>query len=213
MPRLIRKSLSETEMLAECEKWNIPDWRTPEAYKHLENASEDRWRWEFVRRNDDYRILWDKGATHGYEGYGLYQLRAPQELRAPRFRRTCYQMSFTETDNVKQFLHYNSLVTSNGASFIFSLNPYAPLEPQFEIIRKAYASRGGSRNLPEEKPKRNRQGNRNGRTKTELLRVLDAKTVHASLSEISEIFDRPQGISDPALRRTIKIAQDYWQRL
>ena len=36
-------------------EWGIPDWRDASGYAHCESWDLDRWRWEFLRRREDYR--------------------------------------------------------------------------------------------------------------------------------------------------------------
>jgi hypothetical protein len=41
------------------EKWGLPDWLDPPSYGNTKIWSEDRWRWEFTRRRQDYRDDFD----------------------------------------------------------------------------------------------------------------------------------------------------------
>jgi hypothetical protein len=43
------------------EKWGLPDWRDPQSYGNTKIWSDDRWRWEFTRRRQDYREDFDLG--------------------------------------------------------------------------------------------------------------------------------------------------------
>src|SRR4051794_6937886 len=39
-------------------RWGVPDWRDTAAYSRAENTRLGRWRWEFLRRRQDYREDW-----------------------------------------------------------------------------------------------------------------------------------------------------------
>ncbi len=41
-------------------KWGIPDWRDAGAYPNAENMGDRAWRWEFLRRREDYREDWKR---------------------------------------------------------------------------------------------------------------------------------------------------------
>ena len=41
-------------------RWGLPDWRETGAYPSSAGTSDARWRWEFLRRREDYRELWEK---------------------------------------------------------------------------------------------------------------------------------------------------------
>jgi hypothetical protein len=41
------------------DKWGLPDWLDPPAYGDTKKWSDDRWRWEFTRRRQDYRHDFD----------------------------------------------------------------------------------------------------------------------------------------------------------
>lgn len=43
----------------ELNEWGIPDWRRRDAYGEVEAWSDDRWRWEFMRRRRDLREFFD----------------------------------------------------------------------------------------------------------------------------------------------------------
>lgn len=38
--------------------WNVPDWRSADAYPRSEKTADWIWRWEFLRRREDYRLIW-----------------------------------------------------------------------------------------------------------------------------------------------------------
>jgi hypothetical protein len=52
-------------------EWGIPDWHDPTAYGDTETWHEWRWRWEFIRRRDDYRADFDVVADYTLEHYRM----------------------------------------------------------------------------------------------------------------------------------------------
>jgi hypothetical protein len=59
-------------------KWGIPDWRNANAYPT--SLTDALWRWEFLRRKDDYRNDWQKWfpITAGY----YKNIRTSEEMRS-----------------------------------------------------------------------------------------------------------------------------------
>ena len=49
-------------------QWGIPDWRSVEAYGDTRSWIDHRWRWEFVRRRDDYRRDYESALNGLSEG-------------------------------------------------------------------------------------------------------------------------------------------------
>jgi hypothetical protein len=47
-------------------EWGLPDWRDAAAYGAIEDWNENRWRWEFTRRREDYRADFDRWAADSY---------------------------------------------------------------------------------------------------------------------------------------------------
>jgi hypothetical protein len=45
------------------EKWGLPNWLDLKSYGDLKSWSDDRWRWEFTRRRQDYRNDFDEERT------------------------------------------------------------------------------------------------------------------------------------------------------
>lgn len=50
-------------------EWGIPDWRDESAYPGPDDLSMDEWRWQFLRRREDYRQDWLKHADSTYRYY------------------------------------------------------------------------------------------------------------------------------------------------
>lgn len=45
------------DLKAERKAWNVPDWRNPEEYNYVKNLTREQLRWEFLRRDKQYRAL------------------------------------------------------------------------------------------------------------------------------------------------------------
>lgn len=52
-------SQTQTQGSKKLDKWGIPDWRDASAYPDPENTSDLQWKWEFLRRREDYRKDWE----------------------------------------------------------------------------------------------------------------------------------------------------------
>jgi hypothetical protein len=52
------------------QKWGIPDWRDEKAYP--KTLSEELWKWEFLRRRDDYRQDWEREYLKTVEWYSQH---------------------------------------------------------------------------------------------------------------------------------------------
>ena len=47
-----------TEPLKSLDQWGIPDWKDPSTYPDIEKTPKTVWKWEFLRRREDYRDDW-----------------------------------------------------------------------------------------------------------------------------------------------------------
>ena len=71
--------------------WGVPDWRKVNAYPEPDELSKKWWRWEFLRRLQEYREDWlaitKRGLrATGCEKYGLmFSMPDPRELRPTPF--------------------------------------------------------------------------------------------------------------------------------
>lgn len=93
-------------------EWGLPDWRDSSSYRNnFGDPSEwsvARWRWEFLRRREDYRAAFASLAKSGSNG-------------------TFFQDSFTEIDeNTRKQLAQGNLVSAakqKGFAFLIADNP------------------------------------------------------------------------------------------
>jgi hypothetical protein len=49
------------------EDWGVPDWQDPEAYPKPNERTRNEWRWEFLRREPEYRRDWAKHYKQSYQ--------------------------------------------------------------------------------------------------------------------------------------------------
>jgi L-rhamnose mutarotase len=64
-------------------EWGIPDWRTAESYGDISIWSFFQWRWEFYRRREDLRGIFDAYAGSSYrrwQSYAIAKFRSPEGL-------------------------------------------------------------------------------------------------------------------------------------
>jgi hypothetical protein len=101
-------------------KWGIPDWRDGSAYPTPEKMSDRAWRWEFLRRRDDYRRDWEKkNAVDAKSKYGTTMMVDPAAADGFIRFQTPYWIGYGETVSATMALaldprasdeeHYNAL--------------------------------------------------------------------------------------------------------
>jgi hypothetical protein len=198
----------------------IPDWRDPTAYPDPKKLWLSDWRWEFLRRNPQYREAYDRpelsveDESKGRYFERVYQLCAPVDprLSAKQFAKLTEGEIF-HSDHFDNFVGTQSLsskyanhkseierilVHSSYADIFFRCDPLKPLEPQFkafyEIARRCQRSFKKAILKP-----------RIRKDKWPLyLRVLDARDCEAKYREIAQVC----GISHPDLDGKIGAARD-----
>ncbi len=104
-------------------KWRIPDWRNAKSYPHSNEMSDRAWRWEFLRRLDDYRRDWEHQSADGTE-YGMSAMVDPG--RSDGFIRFVYPRTFNR----------GATVTSPLA---LALDPWVTDDEHFNALRGALA--------------------------------------------------------------------------
>lgn len=210
----IKKRLSPEEAAKSRAKWNVRDWAKPKQYDYVERLKENQLRWEFLRRDDNYRTDWLLGKPYGHGKYELDAWHDPAQESTPKFMQPCYLIDFSERDKTKQFLHYAALSESKSfGGFVFNVDGNSPLKPQLAYIKTIHENYAKNATSPEERRKRDkRKNNKNGRSPALLLRVLDAYNEGVSIKELADTFGGEDGITEAAMRRTLNFAQGYWRR-
>jgi hypothetical protein len=215
-PKMLRrKPLTESEAKQFRNKWNVPDWRCPEGYEGLNDLEGDDLRWEFVRRDVNFRKAWEKKEKYFYFDYGLKTLVNPDSNKAPKFIRPCSLLEFPERNIKKQAMHYEALASSaKDGGLMFSLDVYHPIKPQLKFIEAIYWKKHKYLVDPSEpKPRPNRKNNKTGRKPEFLLRVLDADNEGVLIPEMAEVFGGMKGINTSTMERTVDFAKKFWKRL
>lgn len=87
-------------------EWGIPDWRDKAAYGDVGAWSLGRWRWEFFRRRDDVRALFDERKDKQYES------------SLANWERDCTSIGLTPDEQ----------------TFILENAPVKPNEPRFRVF-------------------------------------------------------------------------------
>ena len=176
-------------------KWGIPDWKDPLAYPNHKNKVDKIWKWEFLRRDSNYRKDWDKHRHSGHpfqlavleeddskpisnEDYDFYPEQHPDlwgEIRRllctyglPRLH--CPALSFPK--------HLNFYVVPKD-EILIPIDLSRPIQQQLDHFR-LYLKQHQKTN--QKKEKRYREPDR--KTWPLLLRILDAKDAGLTLKEI-----------------------------
>jgi len=75
----------DIQPVSPAKEWGLPDWLDGGSYGYTESWNENRWRWEFTRRREDYRADFDRYAEPTYvRAIELYKTFKPDgRLVAP----------------------------------------------------------------------------------------------------------------------------------
>lgn len=178
-------------------KWGLPDWRDADEYPIT--LSDDLWRWEFLRRREDYRNDWERSYPATAE---WYRSHTPEDafrginylghvlhdnfFNGPESPNFCAQMEGSlpkygligmpnPTIPTPKNLRFN---TSHQVSIEFDLSlSIDDLMKCAETAFKALKSRYGK---SDHRKRRNKWAT--------YLRVLDARAEHASYVKIGEVL-------------------------
>lgn len=83
MKRYLGSAMADIELEIDIDPPSLneePNWRIPEHYDYLNNASKPMWGWEFLRRNGKYQEKWHQAIAKHYDGKPL-----PPENEYPNF--------------------------------------------------------------------------------------------------------------------------------
>lgn len=210
----MRKLLPPKEAAKNRAKWNVCDWDKPQQYEYVERLKENGLRWEFLRRDPNYRKDWLNRKPYGFMKYELYDWHDPSQEAAPKYTQPCHLIDFLKHDQTKQLLHYEAMALSKPlGGFIFSVDGNHPIKPQLAYIKAVYEKYAKSTHSSAERRKRDkRKNNKNGRSPALLLRILDADNEGVSIKVMAEIFGGENSITEAAMRRTLAFAKGYWLR-
>jgi hypothetical protein len=107
-------------------------WEDPEAYQYVENLSPQRWAWEFLRRNPDYRADWKANPNSNELAlkWGLKQMVNPAEADP-------IQLAFSPPTFGGAFIGERRVeITVPAGKLLYTFDLTCPLKPQIEKARQ-----------------------------------------------------------------------------
>lgn len=201
-------------------RWGIPDWTQAEEYPDPAHTSDRQWRWEFERRQPQYRQRWedvsgDPNRRPVPDVFGVPVVRDPDHKYVMRVlcdpKCSMNDEAIRAAENLRtMYSDHGHIVTYDDpeirhcsdefVDYRFSLAE--PLNPQMEkaamVLREAQDEKYGTKNT--------------ARPSRELwplyLRALDAKECGVSYSEMGRVF-WPTDVGDTKskARRTYELAK------
>ena len=115
-----KKALSTEDAKAYCHHLGIPYWRERKAYpkpKDVKKIKDEEWRWEFLRRDWDYRDAWHKLCCGEFDAvlaediveYGLVELQDPQKSYEQLDREIVFQQypAIIGVDDINEWGYYD----------------------------------------------------------------------------------------------------------
>ena len=228
--------LSEEQVAALRQKWNTPNWKIAAEYNYISNLTNSQIRWEFLRREANYRNFWQFCVASPIAGYSLDvvidpAIRAdalPNDFRFNNENMRGGLMEFSHP-SIKNLLevpydrqdHYLNTwygkqlrdVMECGYS-ILAFDPNYSIPSQLKRAKEALDKRVEKLKLenPDEVFMERLHIPRDANT---LLRVIDADNETIGLHEIGQ---RIYGIEDDneaelIARERLKNARSYWKKL
>jgi Proteobacterial transcriptional regulator-like domain len=212
-----------------------PDWKSRDNYPDPQNTSSSQWAWEFLRRNPEYQLLWEKLIKPIYKSP-----RSANRLRPPILE---FERQFHITDTFVQLppspaakqaptLYFDApFILCRGASnagpirfdwsiglneMIVLFDMTRPIKPQLERVKMALVT------ASKDQENRNSEFHRHTRSYRKYLRLLDAEIAGATWSQIAkELYphlsdaypNRPgrrQGRSDFKIAKRLR-DEDFWR--
>ncbi len=204
---------------AKAAELGIPDWRDPTLYPKPDELWLSDWRWEFLRRNPQYREAYGR-ADPSFEDESkaryfqrVYQLTDPIDYRlSGREYAKLFEGQLFQGDHFDEFIESHTLTSKyaprweierilSNASFhdiFFRCDPLKPLGPQFEVFQKIAARHQLSHKKKILRPRVRKD------TWPLYLRVLDARDCKRKYLEIAQVCS----LSHPDLSGMVGKARD-----
>lgn len=231
----IRKKLSAEEAAKQRAEWNIPDWKDETAYDYVRHDHpvplvNDQLRWEFLRRNENYRFLWNdidvcrscfglikpiNPALRGDQLNGQTVLFIDSVMQGSPVSMAALHDS-NENIYVKNFGEFLLGLEQDGF-VILGFSPFNPIKPQIQRANKIL-----EKQRQELKQTDNEIADRNCQIEHPgwLLRTIDAYYEGVPLRIIGETLfllagdDREiKNHARATAHQKLKAAQSYWQRV
>lgn len=216
-------------------RWGIPNWRNPAEYEytnhnHSPRLINDQLRWEFLRRNKDYRVTWQDGESYRK----IFGLIAPIDpsLRGDQldnksilfidsvFRGSPVNMAAPNPSDEKEFIRSYAefiLQAEQDGFLIIGFDPSQPVRPQ--INRAELILTKHHKNLLSSNEKISARGSQ-VKEPSKLLRTLDAVFEETPPLEIASVIYKRSGkyadqkaAARAIVHERVKSAQDYWKKV
>jgi hypothetical protein len=189
--------------------WGLPDWRNGADYAHMATLNQYEWKWEFVRRTDQYRNLWlemqearlrtgdpevigeDKYVDRSYKISGMALLGPQFDCREPVIAALLHHESILDfrAHTVRpsdEQIHERLQRLRENRTVLLQVNLDRPLGPQLERFAnslKLASSKECVRPAPPKRSKRKRLDKH-----VVYARLLDARSSSASWREITSVM-------------------------
>jgi len=182
-------------------KWNVPDWKCPGDYPKAESTKDWEWRWEFIRRHEDYRGAWqeienDPDKDKPSDGPSRAELlarrfRLPEPVHPSRRKETYFcglRMGYDSCSVIPAFSDVADFCAdaSLRSQYLAAITPTQNLDAQWEHIKAEIVRLNKewqfSTKIEQNKPRRDKF--------PLYLRVIDANDNGVSLSQISKVAPR-----------------------
>ena len=197
-------------------KWGVPHWRDTSSYPTVDKLTVDEWRWEFLRRNHDYRDLYRAPADifrgRGKKEYfrrvfGVAWIKSPYipaYRRKPMGQLFLYQMSKENSQPFRtpgpdvplNWLQGEEVSPQEYYHLDVRLDLYKPITEQLNAIRPIAAQHR------QRFTKRKKHSNQWPR----YLQLLDARDQGAGYGLIRKVLYDDLSVSKPSVRNRVEQA-------
>jgi hypothetical protein len=202
--------------------WERPDWRDVSKYQTDDNKlSDDQWRWEFLRRSQEYMDDYVEQKEAYPFKYGMREWIPPSQKKSPIFLESRGREIIFSKNEDESYFHYLALKEAQrlGLGFLFSIDATEPLQPQFDKIEIKYdeirkhLDKRGEWPLPPI-AKMNNTAEAHRRPRGYLLRILDGMWAGVKKAEMHRELGNGKGeaVSYSAFDRSVTYALDFWKK-
>lgn len=219
----LNKLRNELRTSFEDGEWGVPDWSDPNNSVEYGDISDEqsrwdnlKWRWEFIRRRDDYRsdffmclqkitpesvIVEEDGYIYGlkfrHQNASKYGLRLFLDPSISIWRNDDPIIEFQLGDGLIYGCRCNECDEENNRFLTLTFDFDMPIDNQIESAKAYLFSRRLVYNMTNKKKKIRHAAKRQHMNKWPLyLRVIDAKNSGASLSDIASILPVTMAVRD-----------------
>lgn len=213
-------------------EWGVPDWQDASAYTERPDWHRGRWRWEFIRRRDDIRELFDRLAPQAYqddllsfaerpEGFPEGRVKTPDERGFYLHARALFDgqpivqplpnprigdqphFAIAWNDNPNSLYRGIPLRADRKDYFQVAFDLSRPLGPQLDMAKR------WAQEIQAERKGKNFQVRQHQDKWPLYLRVLDSRAAGASWSQVTEMLPMTHSKATIGTARSIyKQAED-----